>query len=382
MRDDIIVSGAGPAGTLAALILSRAGVGVRVIERAAFPREKMCGDTLNPGALAVLRRHLDVEALLTESLPIEGMLLTGPGGVAVRGSYPDGMTGRAIRRRDLDYRMAQAASAAGARVEERCLVADPVVQGGAVTGVRVRPSHGGADRVLPADLVIAADGRRSRLALACGLARQPAWPRRWAVGAYFTGVAGMTTAGEMHIRRGCYLGIAPTLAGLTNVCSVSTPANDHGAWREPQSLLATAIAADARVAARFVSANRATPVAVLGPMAVDVDCPGVPGLLLAGDAAGFIDPMTGDGLRFALEGAELAAEVALETLGGRIAPAEAASELAHRRRARFAAKWRFNRAMRRLVDHPAGVGGAAVAARVLPGVFARMIAYAGDCNAR
>lgn len=376
--DDVIVSGAGPAGSLAALILARAGVRVRVIERAVFPRDKMCGDTLNPGALSVLGRHLDLEPLFGGALPIDGMILTGPGGVAVRGAYPAGITGRAILRRDLDHRMAAAAAAAGAGVEEGSTVVGPVVRDGAVTGVRVR-SPRGAERAVMARTIIAADGRRSRLAFACGLARQPARPRRWAVGAYFDGVSGMTSAGEMHVGRGRYLGLAPTPGGLTNVCAVSTPHTADPRWREPQSLLAAAIAADAALAARFESAHRATPVTVLGPMAVEVARPGMPGLLLAGDAAGFIDPMTGDGLRFALEGAELAADVALDSLSGRLAPDRALVELSRRRRARFSRKWRFNRAVRRLVDHPAGVAGAALAARVLPGIFARMIAYAGDC---
>ena len=68
--------------------------------------------------------------------------------------------------------------------------------------------------------------------------------------------------------------------------------------------------ADAQLAPRFERARRVGPVTILGPLAVDAAAAGVPGLLLAGDAAGFVDPMTGDGLRFALRGAELAADVA------------------------------------------------------------------------
>jgi len=60
----------------------------------------------------------------------------------------------------------------------------------------------GQDLRVPAALVIGADGRRSRLALPLGLARQPRRPRRWAIGAYFNGVAGMSSFGEMHVRRG------------------------------------------------------------------------------------------------------------------------------------------------------------------------------------
>ena len=54
--DDVLIVGAGPAGAVAATVLARAGARVRVIDRATFPRDKLCGDTLNPGCLALLRR--------------------------------------------------------------------------------------------------------------------------------------------------------------------------------------------------------------------------------------------------------------------------------------------------------------------------------------
>lgn len=119
---------------------------------------------------------------------------------------------------------------------------------------------------------------------------------------------------------------------------------------------------------------------MLGPMAVDADAAGEPGLLLAGDAAGFIDPMTGDGLRLALAGAELAAAVTLEVLAGHVSPVTAHLILAERRRRAFAAKWRFNRTLRSLVTSPQGVVAAAAAARLVPSLFASIIRYAGDCG--
>ena len=99
--DDVAIAGAGPAGALAAIILARAGLRVRVFDRARFPRHKLCGDTLNPGALEVLRRHMDVSTLIARSDPIQGMLLTGPGGVRVRGDYGGGATGRSVTRSGL-----------------------------------------------------------------------------------------------------------------------------------------------------------------------------------------------------------------------------------------------------------------------------------------
>ena len=119
---------------------------------------------------------------------------------------------------------------------------------------------------------------------------------------------------------------------------------------------------------------------MLGPLAVDVVRHGVEGLILAGDAAGFIDPMTGDGLRFAVRGGELAAAAALRALahGWRGVHARLAAE----RRAEFSGKWRFNRALRALVASPRAVGVAAVGARLAPAVIQRVIAHAGDCHGR
>src|SRR5688572_7161807 len=112
--DDVVIAGAGPAGALAAAILARAGARVRLFDRAKFPRHKLCGDTLNPGALAVVRRHLDVSSLIAASDPIDGMMVTGPRGITVRATYGGGLTGRAITRDAFDQWLVTRAIAAGA----------------------------------------------------------------------------------------------------------------------------------------------------------------------------------------------------------------------------------------------------------------------------
>src|SRR5438128_3205113 len=115
--DDVLIVGAGPAGAVAATILARAGVCVRLVDRATFPRDKLCGDTLNPGTLAMLRR-LDLSAAIeVHGLPIAGMCVTGGNGVVVEGRYPRDACGRALLRRDLDCALVQQAVAAGAHFE-------------------------------------------------------------------------------------------------------------------------------------------------------------------------------------------------------------------------------------------------------------------------
>jgi len=240
-------------------------------------------------------------------------------------------------------------------------------------------------------MVLAADGRRSTIAIARGLSRQPRRPRRWAIGAYFTDVSGVTTFGEMHVRHGHYIGVAPVPGGLTNACVVvshppsrtrSGATSDLGdvPLAHPAEALERYLTADPELSARFASARAVAPPVMLGPIAVDTTAVGEPGLLLAGDAAGFIDPMTGDGLRFALMGAELAAGIVTEVFEGSLPIERAHLELASRRRRAFQSKWRFNRALRSLVSSPSSVTAAAVTAKLWPSLFGRMIRFAGDCD--
>jgi flavin-dependent dehydrogenase len=127
---------------------------------------------------------------------------------------------------------------------------------------------------------------------------------------------------------------------------------------------------------RFEHAEIAGPLTMLGPLAVDVPVAGMQGLLLAGDAAGFVDPMTGDGLRFAIRGAELAAEVAQQCLEE--PTFEGFRTLTDRRAREFGVKYRFNRGLRGLVSSDTGVRAGTFGARVAPAVLRRIIRYAGD----
>jgi menaquinone-9 beta-reductase len=380
--DDVAIVGGGPAGSLAAILLARAGARVRIFDRSTFPRSKLCGDTLNPGAVAILSRHFDASSLLSQGLPIDGMLLTGPGRVQVRGRYRPGQIGCAITRRVLDAWLLAQVRAAGVQVDEGVRVSglsERSERGAAVAGGVIVPSRDGRTLVHDARLVIAADGRRSSLAFGRSLARQPRRPRRWAIGGYFTDVDELTSAGEMHVRRDGYLGVAPLPDGVTNACLVvSHYAGDHH-LPAPQQLLDDRLRGDVDLRRRFARARPVAPPVMLGPMAVDSEVAGAPGLLLTGDAAGFIDPMTGDGLRLALRGSELAAAVALDVLEGRTPATIAHLDLTARRSRAFQAKWRFNRAIRALVAAPRGIAAATVAARIVPSAFEAIIRYAGDC---
>ena len=361
-KDDVIVVGGGPAGCVAAIVLARGGARVRLLERATFPRDKLCGDTLNPGAIALLARLGLGPA--DDGLAIHGMLVTGPGAVRVEGWYPAGVIGRAIRRSQLDARLLQSAADAGVDVLEQARVDGVVTDGGRrVCGVTVQGA--GGLRELRARVVIAADGRSSRLARALSLARYPRAPRRWAVGAYFSGVDGIVgawrdarAARPLHRRRA-----AP---GRPDEC-VRRDRRSPGASRSRRrsSRMRSPARPSSPIGLRPRDGKRGRCASVRWRWSVRV--PGSAGLLLAGDAAGFIDPMTGDGLRLAMRGAELAASECLRALaGGGLAAAHL--RLGVRRRQELGGKLRFNRLLRALAGStPALHGGGVCDARCRPG---------------
>jgi geranylgeranyl reductase family protein len=378
---DAIVVGAGPAGSVAALRLARAGLRVRLIDRAAFPRDKLCGDTLNPGSLAILDRisatdqHGSLgDQIRAQALRTTGMTVTGPGRASVSADYPDGLVGAALSRRDLDLLLVESAVRAGVQFEPGVSAQEPLraADGVRVTGVRVT-CRGGTHSLL-SRIVIAADGRGSRLASALKLARFAASPRRWAYGAYFAGVTGLGSRGEMHIRSDGYIGVAPLPGAIANICVVRAATGSHAS---PEQVVANAIAADPLLRDRCAGASRIADVQVLGPLAVESRGAGCHGLLLAGDAAGFVDPMTGDGMRFALRGGELAAEAAIRELESGVPSFEA---LAATRARVFAGKWRINRALRSLVGSPRALDAAALIARYWATPVEYLIGVAGDVS--
>jgi flavin-dependent dehydrogenase len=300
------------------------------------------------------------------------MTVSGPGGATVSADYAGGFVGAAVTRCHLDQWLLESATRAGADFEAGVTVNAPVLSEDRV--VAVRASHRSTQYEVRARVVIAADGRASRIATAMQLSKFARSPQRWAHGAYFTDVDGLSGHGEMHLRQDGYVGVAPLPGGLANVCVVrARPHLTHG---EPgESVIVRALATDSALAARFTRARRVSEVSVLGPLAIDSEGAGCPGLLLAGDAAGFVDPMTGDGLRFAIRGGELAAEAAINELNsGR----SAYRALHARRMGEFAGKWRFNRVLRALVDSPRALTLAARAAHAWPAPVTRLVGVAGD----
>jgi len=360
---DVVVVGAGPAGSATAALLAAEGVDVALVERHSFPRAKPCSEYLSPEAGRVLER-LGVLAEIEAEQPahLTGMRIVSSSGTgflgrfAGAGAYPAfAPYGLAVPRAVLDRHLVEAAVRAGARLYERTAVEELTPSGWGGASVVVRA--GGGRRTLSARLIVGADGLHSRVARRLGVARQGR-RRRFAFVTHAVDVRGMGDLGEMFVAAGAYVGLAPVGRGLTNVAAVVEPAV-LPAGGGPADRLRALIARFPTVHARLAEARFVAPVLAVGPFARWTTRATGDGVALVGDAADFYDPFTGEGIFAALRGAELLVPHVLAGLAsGRLAAGDLAGYDRARLRA-FGGKWVLERligwavAVPRVLDHVA-----------------------------
>jgi flavin-dependent dehydrogenase len=342
---DVIVVGAGPAGSATALRLARAGYRVRILDRAVFPRFKPCGEYLNPSAVAALRRLGLADSAAASGVTLSGLCVAGPDGATFWAPFAEGV-GMLLPRLRLDALMLGAAARAGADVLEGCRV-DAVYPG-------LRPvvdaRCGGRSVRLAARLVVGADGLRSVAARHAG--RLVYGPRgRYTVGAHFEALRVDGPRGDLHLGTACYAGAAIYGGGTGNVVA-ALPAAWLRAYRTPQAAFAAAAATLPVLARMLAGARPLTPLVSVGPLGFARRPAVADGLLLVGDAAATIDPMTGEGIALALRGAELAAAVAAAVLATGPATRQALARYDRLLVEAFRGIWRTSRALQWVVRRP------------------------------
>ncbi len=364
---DVLIVGAGPAGSASAALLARAGLSVVAIDRVSFPREKACSEYLSPEAVRVLDR-LGVVGDLERAgaQPLEGTIVYGPAGARLHGRFalasppPFRPTGLSVARRVLDHRLVEAARAAGAVVLERTTLEELLYDRGAVAGAVVRAS--GSRQTIRARLTIGADGLRSVVARRIG-GRSTGWLHRMAFVAHVAGLPGLERSAEMHVGAEGYVGLNPIGGDIANVALVVGTARAMGARGRLARFFFEELERFPGVRGRVDPRRLTRPVLVTGPFASWSRHVTADGALLVGDAADFFDPFTGEGICSALRGAELAAAHVGEALAeSGIVTAGRLEGYRRARRRAFAGKW----AVERLIGY------AMVWPRLFDGIVARL----------
>jgi menaquinone-9 beta-reductase len=370
-----IVVGGGPAGSATAWALASQGLDVIVLDKARFPRDKACAEYLSPQG----SRILDAMGVLSTveaagAAHLAGMRVRSPDGGIIHGEFAahHGFSGfrdrgLALRRRQLDPILQQAARAAGASIRDGQSVDALITVGATITGVRVRGADG--PREIRASLVIGADGLRSGVARNLGLSSRLPWPRRVAFVAHYRNVAGVGAHGEMHVERDGYVGLADVGHGETNVAIVVPKAMARSAAGDSAGFMTRWLQNHPQLAARFANAERSGAVMVTGPFASHARRGYASGAALVGDAADFFDPFTGEGIYAALRGGELLGEFAADAIRA-ASPSDSLRALQAYEAARiaeFRSKWLVERAI-----------GAAVASPMLMNHAARVLGHRRD----
>lgn len=382
---DVIVVGAGPAGAATAHWCASAGLDVLLLDKAAFPRDKVCGDGLTPRAVAELAR-MGVGTQAEDGWIRNRGLRVVAGERSWELPWPDLASfpgyGMARARMTLDQRLAQHAQASGAKLRERTKVTGPLLdeRSGRVVGVHAQPldARGRADgpaTTFRAPVVVAADGVSSRFATALGITRRDDRPLGTAVRTY---VRTETAAGvtprhedpwmESHLELwdgapgasnllpgyGWIFALGDGTANVGLGAVSSTPARQSAAGTDYRALLRTWMR-NAPGAWGFDAENQVGPVrgAALpmgfnrGPLYSD-------GAVLVGDAAGMVSPFNGEGIAYALQAGRVAADAIAQarTRTTDDARERTLATYADRMRADLGGYYTLGRWFVRLIEHP------------------------------
>ncbi|MBA2560605.1 MAG: geranylgeranyl reductase family protein [Propionibacteriales bacterium] len=329
---DVIIVGAGPGGSTTAAYLAQAGVDVLLLEKTAFPREKVCGDGLTPRAVRQLIA-MGIEVTGPGWVKNQGLRIVG-GGHRLELAWPDlaefPSHGLVRTRLDFDDILARNAVKLGAQLYERTVVTGPLLDEatGRIVGVTAKPvdddgRKSGGDIRFRAPIVVAADGNSTRLSLAMGRHKRDNRPMGVAVRTYYTSPRhdddwleswlelwdGEPGQSDLLPGYGWIFGVGDGTVNVGLGILNTSSAFRHVDYKQ----LLKAWLDHTPEAWGFRDHNMTTPVkgAAL-PMGFNRKPHYADGMLLVGDAGGMVNPFNGEGIAYALESGEMAAEAIIQ----------------------------------------------------------------------
>lgn len=356
---DVVVIGAGPAGSATALLLARRGFGVTLLDRAAFPRDKACGEYLTPGAVTLLRDEIGI---LPQLVSAGASALTEETVVPHNRRAFSGTTDAlACPRVVTDKILRDAAEAAGVCILEgfhvRRILRNPDGFGG-VSGTNAN----GEAQSVSAKIVVGADGTHSLLAREMGVVKPVPRLQRVALVTHYRTESNSISGVAMHLpadRSDACCGVGavcgPDRTRNVNIVVPQSEAPRMAGRRQDyfEERLRRSFPA---VWDEVQRGAQAGPLRSVGCFGHHTRRASADGAVLVGDAATFIHPFTGEGVYFALRGAQLAAEAISRALERGDVSARSLRSYDHARRAELLPRYRLCDLVQRIVHSPALLG--------------------------
>ena len=314
---DVVIVGAGPAGSSAAIRLANSGKDVLLVDKARFPRPKLCGEFVSPECL----NHLeDLGVMLQVNLrrpqQISKTVFYSTGGrsfsVASWWLAQNNSDSIGLSRQALDQLLLNRAVECGTIVETEVTVLKVAVTNGSPVQVTLR-SNDGSMQYVNASLVMDATGRGRYVARRFDARTSGLKPKQIAFKAHLRGAAIEPGTCEIFSFPGGYGGCSPVEDGLFNLCFVVDAGLVRSIGSDPLKIVDATVLKNKRAARvlRNIAVEGdwiTVPIARYGSL----DPAPAPGVLAIGDAAAFIDPFTGSGIAMALESSRIASDAILK----------------------------------------------------------------------
>lgn len=373
---DAAVIGGGLAGCHAAITLAQRGWRVLLLEAGEYPRAKVCGEFLSPEALALFEASgflPRLHALKPES--IRTVCITAPDGAAWRTTFP--AAGVGVSRYALDAALADYAASLGVTVQTKTRVTG--ITGDLYGGFRVSV-RGHAAQAYRAATVIAAHGRRSNLDRALNRAFLRHSQPYLGLKRHFVGKP-LPNHLDLHVFPGGYCGMSHIEGGAMNVCLLTREDAFKHAGGTVESFVAWMSGANPALGAWLADAEPLYPdwlsiaqVPFMNKTTLEGD------ILLAGDAAGMIAPLAGDGMAMALHSGSMAAGAIDKLLTRQIDAQTMKRDYAEQWRKAFAARLRLGRTLQSIMLRPALLSPGLRILNVLPALGDVLVAQTRDLH--